>query len=120
MDLQDELLTFGIGHDEDVGFFAHADLVADRVDGISLLVCVKCQVVKTAIGQTVAIILNACQNSRRTRSLLCSLHFVFLTLAIRFSLASVEMHLWMLLCTPLSLVMRVVGTTSWLRLPAST
>jgi hypothetical protein len=47
-------------------------------------------------------------------------HFVFLTFAMRFPLAKVDMHRCALAFTPDSFVIRVVGTTSWLRLPAST
>lgn len=38
MDLEDELFPRCVSDDEDVGFFADADLVADRVDGVVLLV----------------------------------------------------------------------------------
>jgi hypothetical protein len=54
------------------------------------------------------------------RRICATSHFVFLTFATRFSLASVDMHRGTLLLTPESFVIRVVGTTSWLRLPAST
>ena len=49
--------------DEDVGFFASADLVADGVDGGVLLVGVQGEVVEAAVGKTVSIIwlLISCQ-----------------------------------------------------------
>jgi len=42
MDFEDKLLAFAVSDHEDVGFLAHTDLIADGVDGISLLMRVKC------------------------------------------------------------------------------
>lgn len=56
MDLEDELCPRCVGDDEDVGFFADADLVADGVDGAVFLVCVQGEVVEAAVGEAVAVI----------------------------------------------------------------
>lgn len=63
VDFEDELAARGRGDDEDVGFFAHADLVADAVDGGFGAVRVQREVVEPAVGEPVAVVfgvLEAC------------------------------------------------------------
>lgn len=57
MDLEDVLGAGGVGDDEDVGFFADADLVADGVEVLSLEVRVEGEVVEAAVGEAVAVVL---------------------------------------------------------------
>ena len=64
MDLEHELFTGLVGDDEDVGFLADADLVADRVDGRVLLMGVQRQVVEAAVGEAVAVIFCTMEVSR--------------------------------------------------------
>ena len=56
MDLQDVLCAGAGGDDEDVGFFARADLVADGVDGGLPLVGVEGEVVEAAVGEAISVI----------------------------------------------------------------
>lgn len=56
VDLEHHLGAGGGGNDEDVGFFAHADLVADGVDGVMFLVGVQGEVVQAAVGEAVTVI----------------------------------------------------------------
>lgn len=56
VDLEDVLDAGGGGDDENVGFFADADLVADGVEDLALLVSVEGEVVEAAVGEAVAII----------------------------------------------------------------
>lgn len=56
VDLEHHLGAGGGGDDEDVGFFADADLVADGVDGLLFLVGVQGEVVQAAVGEAVAVI----------------------------------------------------------------
>jgi hypothetical protein len=45
VNFKDQLLSCFVGHYKDVGFLANADLVADGVDGVVFLMCVKGEVV---------------------------------------------------------------------------
>jgi hypothetical protein len=56
VDFQDALGAAAVCHDHDVGFLAHADLVADGVDAFLFLVRVQCEVVESTVGKAVAII----------------------------------------------------------------
>jgi len=56
VDLEHHLGARVGGDDEDVGFFADADLVADGVDGALFLVGVQGKVVQPAVGEAVAVI----------------------------------------------------------------
>ena len=56
VDLEDVLGASGGGDDEDVGFFADADLVADGVEDLALLVGVEGKVVEAAVGEAVSVI----------------------------------------------------------------
>lgn len=56
VDLEDELDAGWVCDDDDVGFFADADLVSDAIDGFLLLVSVQSEVVEATVGEAVAII----------------------------------------------------------------
>ncbi len=56
MNFQDELLAGWISNDKDVGFFPHANLIADAVNGRVFLVGVKGEVVEATVGEAVAVV----------------------------------------------------------------
>jgi hypothetical protein len=56
VDFEDPLHARGVCDDEDVAFFADADLVADAVDGGFALVSVKGKIVQSTVGEAVAIV----------------------------------------------------------------
>lgn len=56
VDLENVLGAGGGGDDEDVGFFADADLVTDGVEDLALLMGVEGEVVEAAVGKAVPIV----------------------------------------------------------------
>ena len=56
VEFEDVLFSGGGGDDIDIGFFSHADLVADGIDGGLFLEGVESEVVEAAVGKAVAII----------------------------------------------------------------
>ncbi len=120
--------------DVDVGFFARADHLPGRVQGLALKVRVQREVVETAVCESVAVI---CWNLATRQQLLFSFarvtwvgrgdsgkrsHLACCTRAIRFALARVEIDR----CAPLPerrfeiWLISGVGTISWFLLPIST
>lgn len=114
----------GGGDDVDVGFFACANLRAKGGESVGFQVRVECEVVKAAVGETVAVICRLGSSTGWTlRNIeLRAVHVEFWTFAIRLAFARFDIDLW----TPPGLrrpdneTIRGVGTTSWLRLPVST
>lgn len=93
VDFQNELGAGGGGHDVDVGFFAHADAVAGRVQGLPFQVGMEREVVETAVGETVSVIWWVSVELLRPLKTGCESHFAFFILAMRLAFASVEIHL---------------------------
>ena len=56
MDFEYELLAGGVRDHVDVGFFADADTVTCAVKGFVLKMGVECEIVETAVGETVPIV----------------------------------------------------------------
>ena len=56
MNLEHVLCSGGRGDDEDIGFFADPNLVADTVDRGLFEVGVQGQVVETTVGEAVAVV----------------------------------------------------------------
>lgn len=56
VDFQNKLAAGGGGYDVDVGFFAHADAVAGRVQSLPFEMGVQGEIVKAAVGETVPVV----------------------------------------------------------------
>ena len=56
MNFQDALRSLVVCDHDDIRFLADSDLVSDRVDAFVLLVGVEREVIKSAVGESVAII----------------------------------------------------------------
>ncbi len=56
VDFEYELLAGGVRDHVDVGFFANANAVACAVESFVFEVGVECEIVKAAVGETVAIV----------------------------------------------------------------
>lgn len=102
VDLQRALSPTRRGSDVDIGFFARADLLACGVEDLTLLVRVQGEVIEASVGETVAIVCGSKKISQASfdcgqEPTMGKTHLAFLTRAMRFTLARVEMHL----CAPL-------------------
>ena len=56
VDFEYELLPRGVCDHVDIGFFANADAVPCAIENFTFEVSVECEIVETAVGETVAII----------------------------------------------------------------
>lgn len=81
-----------------------------------------CEIVETAIGEAITVILEVAVTKMRERMDGTGLHPTFLTRAMRLTLARLEMLLWTALLPRRLDIWAIngVGTTSWFLLPVST